>query len=235
MGYESQSTFTRAFKKHFKVTPNEYRLKKKDLVMLTKTQISIENIKKRNNIEYKIIEMGELKLIGLTYTSYENTYKYDFSAPTIRDDFYYKLCECSYIPKYHRCFDYNSKSTLSTIDNKAWDIFIGIDFNEYLPNNLELKIIPSSKYLCFIHYGELNKLERTVQKVWLDILPNIDYEINNDYTLYIYEDEVLGEYFYPGKPMQRVQYKRKNDKRLSHDYMVKILIPLSKKARIAQS
>lgn len=226
LGYESQSTFTRAFKNHFKVTPNQYRVNKNDLVMLTKTQISMENITKNNYGNFQVIDMEELKLIGLSYTTYENTENYDISVPHIRDTFYYKLCDCSYIPKFHRCFDYSKKSSLSTTDINAWDTFIGIDFNKYTPQDLETKIIPKSKYLCFTHYGELNKLGESIEKIWNNYLPIADYDINYDYSLTLYNHEVLGEYFYPGKPMKRIKYNRDNDIRFSHNYVVKILIPI---------
>lgn len=224
--YESQSTFTRAFKKHFKVTPKIYRNKKKDLVMLTKTRLSLCNLHKQSKFVYEIVEMDKLELIGLKYTTTEKTDDYDISVPTIRDNFYNMLCDCSYIPKYHRCFDYSTVNKNSTKENFTWDTFIGIDLNDFIPEKLEVKTIPAAKYICFKHYGELNNLKQTISNIWSIYLPNSDLNIDYRYSLNLYENESLGEYFYPGKPMEKIPYDRATDIRFSNNYVVKILIPL---------
>lgn len=229
LGYQSQSTFTRAFKKYFKLTPRQYRENKKDLPMLAKTTISLKNIDELNNLEYSVVELGKLKLIGLSYTSSNETDRYDLNIPSIRDEFYHILCKCRYIPKFHRCFDYNRVNKESTPDNTVWDTFIAIDYNNFLPPGLTLKEIPARKYLCFLHHGELNKLGDTVERLWKDVIPKLDMDIDYTNSLTIYESESLGDYFYPGIPMKQLKYDREKDMRFSHNYKVKILIPINSK------
>lgn len=229
LGYESQSSFSRAFKRHFKQTPYQYRENKKDLPMITKTTISLENINIVENLEHSIVELDKLKLIGLSYSSCEKNDPYDLNIPTIRDDFYHKLCKCNYIPKFHRCIDYNTVNNNTTEGNSSWDTFIAIDYNNNLPSGLSLMEIPASKYLCFIHQGELNKLGETVKKLWNEILPKLKMDIDYSYSLNIYENESLGKYFYPGVPMRPIKYERKMDMRFSQNYKVKILIPIISK------
>ncbi len=227
-GFESQSTFTRAFKKHFKTSPNKYRKEGTDKIMLVKTRLNLESIKKTNKLDYIIVELEELRLIGKSCITSRDDDKENATIPKIWDSLYSDLCNCSYIPKFHRCFDYHRTGKTENGITSIWNVFVGIDMADYIPDGFELEIIPASNYIVFTHRGELDKLGSTLKKIREEYIPQTDVKINNDYTLNVYGEKALGDFFRPGKVMTHFPYSRGSDRRILPDYSIDIYIPIQK-------
>ncbi len=183
--FESQEAFTRAFKKHFKVTPAKYRKNKATKKILYRDKFTPESLlyfKHNFTMEPKIITQAETKVIGFL-SHYKDG---DFDILEIWKPF---TAYCNNNP----------------INNIASPIGIGLyeestsksnDFSyvcsvpvhnfDDVPSGMITRVIPSQLYAKFTHKGPLTNLEETLRYIWGSWLPksSYSYEEASDFELY---------------------------------------------------
>ncbi|MGZ2368421.1 AraC family transcriptional regulator [Ancylomarina sp. YFZ004] len=166
VGYENQSSFNKAFVKHFDITPTEARNTKKVL---------FDNYIQQNEDDEKRIDY-ELVHIPLKLVYYKLIMTYNYSNESINrlwnsiendtanndsTNYYGLILDQPLISdkancRYEACID-------SQVDSK-----------DYLS-----KHIFGKKYLKFSHSGDFDSIENTYQQIFYNWIYHLNYEIDN--------------------------------------------------------
>ena len=171
-GFESQETFTRAFKKEFSITPGEFRksnLSKKPFFKpIQITNQYLEQIHGDMVILPKYVDLKAMKLVGKT-TRFVSILSKDANN----------------FSQIGSCWNYffREKEQLRPINKQEWgvvDILIDIEKHpdefwylagcentgDEVPENFELKYIPAGRYVVFTHKGKLNTIKETYNYIF---------------------------------------------------------------------
>lgn len=169
-GFDSQESFTRAFKKAFDMTPNEYRKLGEKSVFLKKVQFDtgyLKHINRNISLEPEIYIQKKMLLAGLKTCFY--------SVDSEKNNIAEKL------PPLWETF----LSRMSEIENTVAGICYGVvqqtkektDQLEYyaavevrnigtLPENMVSLEIPASTYAKFTHKGKVKDINNTVNYIY---------------------------------------------------------------------
>jgi AraC family transcriptional regulator len=204
--FESQESFSRAFKKEFKVTPAYYRRKKPNIPQLLPAKMEIpKHIGKGElTMEPTIKEIGELKLVGIKH------FGTDKDIPEVwmkMDPFYNKI---KHTAKPDVGIEYSWDESDEHKDNYWFMVSCLVDKLQDIPDGLETTIIPAQKYAVFTHKGTIFTIGRTFKYIYNEWLPNSDLECSGRYNLQWYDD----------------RFTKKGKMGQSEDSEVDILIPV---------
>lgn len=152
-GFDSQEAFTRAFKQFFNTTPAKVRKEKLKLCLYERCfiehcKISIKNIKGGVFMNVKELELGEIKLVGIT----EKICMPNNTIPQLWEKVMQRIHEIkNIIPG---C-SYGVAENMS--DDFSFDETVGFSVSSFedIPEGMITKTIPSQKYLVFTHKGLL--------------------------------------------------------------------------------
>ncbi|PCJ21603.1 MAG: AraC family transcriptional regulator [Candidatus Cloacimonadota bacterium] len=167
-GFECSSSYNKAFKMMFLVSPSDYKLikhkKRKEIIMLKPIkEINIKDIKiysVRNIGPYSESSKAWEKLMKFAYT---NKIKH----------------KKNFMSKSARMFGigYDDPNTVN-IDDLRYDACITNDENVETPEGINKNIISGGKYLVFLHKGPYDGLMKSYQSIYK----------------YIFEHEKLRDY-----------------------------------------
>lgn len=179
-GFESQESFTRAFKKAFNMTPNEARKIGDNSLFLKKVEFNIEylrHINKNISLTPVIHTQKKIQCIGMK----TQFFSVDSEKNNIADQL--PVLWNEFIPR------------MTEIKNRITDIAYGIiqqtedktDFLEYyavcevteinklrLPSGMVCLEIPESQYAKFIHKGDVKNINNTVNYIYSSWLMQSD-------------------------------------------------------------
>ena len=169
-GFESQESFTRAFKKTYAMTPNEYRKIGSKNLFLKKLQFDseyLQHINQKISLEPEIVKQHKMLLVGLRTCFYGiDSEKNNIAKklPPLWDNFLRRRGE---------------------IENRVAGVSYGVvretdentDLLEYyaaaevskpgtLPKNMVSLEIPASTYAKFTHQGKVNEINNTVNYIY---------------------------------------------------------------------
>ncbi len=188
--FQSLEAYIRAFKKEFNTTPGQIRKEQNvvcSLKALKMTDIKLLMSKRKEDIimEPKIIELPDMKLIGLkcTTTMKENSIPqlwekymqvYDaipdkLDSPCFGICVYMDMDEC----KEDTPFDYIAAHCVSTFDN--------------LPDNMISYTIPKGKYASFTHKGSLDTLDKTYSYIYGAWVNETEHEMDKRDQIELYD------------------------------------------------
>jgi len=192
-GYESQESFTRAFKASFNLTPNEYRKLGDKNLFLKKLEFDSNYLKHINNnisLEPQIYILKKMTLVGLK----TRFYSVDSEKNNIGDK----------LPALWAAF----LQRVNEIDNQVSGICYGVvrqiedntDQLEYyevtevskiseLPDEMVRITIPESRYAKFTHKGEVKHIDNTVNYIYSSWLLNSNQSHSSGVDLEIYDHE----------------------------------------------
>lgn len=186
--YNSQAAFSRSFKKAFGINPTELNNYSTEIDFFQK--VDIENYAYRDfnieqNIEIEIIELNEIKLVGLemTTTSVNLQFYTDHAYQWITveknkhkiDNIIAKTDESYSITE----FKYGEKESL---------IFTGLQVSKFenVSENMVKRTIPKGIYAKAIHKGQyLWHAHKTLDYLYFGWLPNSGYQLNYNKNNYI--------------------------------------------------
>ncbi len=177
-GYESSTSFSRAFELFHGIKPSDLKNNKK--IKEFPRIIFDERIATKKEIEYSIIELPTLKLYGLSVTTDENSIGND--AP----DFFKKI-ENRYYSKYGKV-----KYAMTTYDDtfryKCNKYYCMYDIE--IPGFEEIAI-EKSRYLRFtIQSQSAKEIQELTAEFYRDFFPSCKYDLKPDMELeYYYEDK----------------------------------------------
>ena len=168
-GFESQASFTRAFKKAFGMTPNEYRKIGENSLFLRKVQINadyLRHINQRISLQPEIQKQSEMLLVGMATTFY--------SVDSEKNNIATKL------PSLWRAF----LPRLSEVKHAVPGVCYGVirqtgersDLLEYYaateviaaspPEGMQLLVVPGQTYARFAHRGPVSDIDHTVNYIY---------------------------------------------------------------------
>ncbi len=166
VGYENQSSFCKAFVKHFNITPTEARASKK---LLFKSFFHQSNNYKRK-IDYELVLVPSkqvyYKLIVTNNYSYETINEFWDTIDLDTNDnananFYGLILDEPVISEKTKC---------------RYEACVDIDQNS---SSFLSKNIFGRKYLKFIHLNEFDSIEETYRQIFYNWIYYLNYEIDN--------------------------------------------------------
>ncbi|MDN5341952.1 MAG: AraC family transcriptional regulator [Oceanotoga sp.] len=203
-GFESQESFTRAFKKVFKVTPGKYRKKNYNTYFLEKAVINenyLKLIENGININVSIKIIPEFKIIGLRYYGDNKNNeisdlwtKFNRRKDEIKNKKYDDITIglCSFL------------DTLEEEENFEYYCSCIVDDDSFIPYGMYSKKIELQKYVIFQHTGSIKFLDETYKYIHGVWFPKSNYSILKSYDFEYYgkdykddEDDSVIYIYYP--------------------------------------
>ena len=177
-GYESQESFTRAFKKFHGVNPG---VAKKGIIISCLPAINIENIKKGEiNMDIKIEKENAFNIIVITKqfneeTSFEN-------VPKFWDEYYEKGYQNVVPPMLGIC--------INNTEGLEFEYGIGSlkDYCNEVPKGFKQIDIPEHLWGKFYTKGKMPKAIQNLWKEVIDWIENSEYEIAANYDFECYSE-----------------------------------------------
>lgn len=171
-GFESQESFTRAFKKAFAMTPNEYRKLGDNSLFLRKIQFDtdyLQHIKHNVSLEPEIYQQESMILVGMRTCFYSvDSEKNNIAEqlPPLWDAFLGRMDEIKYsVPG-------NGYGVIQQTNEKTdhLEYYAALEVtkcNEIdLPDNMVSVEIPAATYAKFMHKGAVKNLDNTVNYIY---------------------------------------------------------------------
>ncbi len=191
-GYNSPTAFNRAFKNIHGINPTD--AKKKGIVLKSYQPISFKiNIIGREEIEYKIVDKDEFKLIGVKKTIDNIVEKSFLEVP----NFWQETFISGVIPKIGSMIDQEPFGIIGmSIYNMGdtFDYYIGAITNKYNTLGLEEYYIDSGTWAVFSGEGKmpmaLQELQTRIVTEWM---PNSDYEYDKLPDIEVYLNDKTEE------------------------------------------
>ena len=195
-GFESQESFTKSFKQYFGHTPMRFRkvrpsiwpYKKAELYL---SNLEIKNLKGGTNMEYKIVERGEIKLVGMK----ERIIMPNNTIPQLWEKFMERENEIKNSRK---------KEWFGVADNMASETYefdeivaVEVDDFENIPVGMISMVIAPQKFLVFTHKGKIfdengeSKLSKTYDYLYGKLLPSTEFELDKSFNFEIYDERYL--------------------------------------------
>ncbi|MEA5009162.1 AraC family transcriptional regulator [Clostridium tyrobutyricum] len=195
--FESQESFSRAFKSLYGMTPNTYRKNRIDMIFVNKKPLAIRDLKhlyQNITVKPEIINISEKRLVGIRYTAAisENPVysmwklfhsRYHEIINVKKNANQYSICEINKIFD-EKQFDENASSNQ----------FIGVQVDTFskIPPNMYGKILHAGKYARFIHTGKTTDLYITYQYIWGTWIPCSGYALDMRDDFECYTENFLG-------------------------------------------
>ena len=173
--FESQEVFSRAFLKHFGITPGKYR-KLKEKINLTEKISLIAISHEKENIHPKIVISPEKRLVGMYLrTTWEENLK-DLTIAKFHEDIFDKKIE--------NLSDIKNKEVkygICETDYETGEIlhFAGVEMIETasVPNDMFEVKLPYSRYVVFYHKGAIEDIAMSYDYIYRKWLPLSGYEL----------------------------------------------------------
>jgi len=178
--YQSQEAFTRAFEKHFGMTPGKFRKSDPPLVYQTKMDFLTFRLKNKGEMKLNkptIMMLDEILLMGRSHKT------------SLHDEKYYEE-----IPGFYQAFGLN-QDFMRIPDKAAPDMSYGIScdfendgsfsfivgeavnsFAEAIPEGFVTMTLPAGKYAEFKVDGPVDQVQNTRRYIYGTWLPSSNYE-----------------------------------------------------------
>ncbi len=169
-GFESQESFTRAFKKAFGVTPAEYRRRGVRSPFVRKARFDAEYLSHINgnlSLEPDVYEQPALQLVGLRTCFFSIDSEKNNMAdklPALWGAFLPRMGE---IP--HRAAGpaYGVvRQTAAKTDELEYHAAVAVERLVAAPDGMVSLVLPPARYAKFTHQGKVANLDRTVSYVY---------------------------------------------------------------------
>ncbi len=193
--FGSHETFTRAFRKQFAVNPAKirsgYALTSLPLVKPI-TADYIYQSEKARNVPPKLIELPQIILTGITFFVSDDETLTDLSKQW--NQFINEVDVIKNTVSPHRFYQVQFWSESQELNGMYFFIGIEIMNVENISPQFVVKVIPSGRYLRFIHKGLSNKVGYTYKYIYNQFLPETDYKLTEPFNFELYGEKCLGPY-----------------------------------------
>lgn len=194
--FESAESFTRAFRKRYRITPTQYRKNGIDTLIGSHQPMEINKMTEWNyaNLSPEIVTLKPKSVAGFRfYMSIENN-----NTIKMWEKLNTQLVKQDYISmKNNRYSIYETGGTcLPNTFNKSSKatLFIGIEISHdnNIPKGMKLKEISGGKYAKFIHKGTAKNLISTYYYIWGVWFPKSSFQLDDRDDLECYTEKFLG-------------------------------------------
>lgn len=204
-GYESQESFTRAFKKMFNMTPNQFRKIGDKNLFLQKLQFDSEYLRHINqniSLTPEIHPQNKMLLVGLK----TKFYSVDSDKNNIGD----KLPPLwgAFLDRMHEVENTVSGVCYGVIQQanpvtEQLDYYAAIEVAriDSIPEKMVSIEIPAARYARFTHKGEVNKIDNTVNYIYSSWLLQ-----SGKYHTYGPDLEIYGPDYHPVSEQSIMHY-----------------------------
>ncbi len=195
--FDSQESFTRAFKQMFGITPGKYRQNNKRYLLLYKHPITVEKLKhykEKITMEPEIIEKGEFEIVGLKC----KTSLSDNRVPALWQEFIKRWGEIKNLAKpgeaYGVCLNEMQYDYREFTDETEFTEIVGAEVtdSENIPEGMLTYTVPKSKYAVFTHKGKLDSLKNTYDYIYGVWIPASKYEVGTNCDFEFYDSRFKG-------------------------------------------
>lgn len=169
-GFETQESFTRAFKTAFDVTPGEYRRRGTHSQFLRKARFDAEylqHIHRNISLEPEIYDQHRLTLVGMRTRFYSvDSQKNNIARklPPLWSAFLSRLSEVPY-RNTDLCYGV-IRQTLARSDALEYLAVTAVDSCDEVPPDMVSIQLPAARYAMFTHRGLIAGLDRTVNYIY---------------------------------------------------------------------
>lgn len=201
IGYADVYTFSKAFKKHFGISPAMYRNKKEELFQ----KEPINKLESMPFFEEKITVLPQKKVL---YTTFKGDY-YSNKLDTLWNLFLEEAEQLNVNVKNSECFGIIwDEPILSETIQYDYDACIVIDDELTIPNKkFKVKTIPQQEYAVFTHIGSYASISKTYDKIFSKWLFSTNKELSE-------------------KPFIEIYKKHEGNTEHENDFETEIYIPL---------
>jgi len=196
-GFESQESFTRAFKNAFNMTPNQARKVGKDNLFLKKIKFDTKYLKHINTISLKpeIYTQKKMKLVGMKTEFYGIDSEKNNMAkklPLLWNDFLSRIEEINdVISGYAYGIIQQTKERADLLEYFSVVEVIEDTHSNELPAGMVSLIIPETKYAKFTHKGKVQDINNTVNYIYSSWLMQSDERHTYGPDIEVYGDEYI--------------------------------------------
>ncbi len=190
--FESQESFTRAFKKMFGGTPNSYRKSGIPSPIVGKEVFLPElliHLRNGVNMEPKIVDRGEELVVGMADSFHEGEHK---EIGELWPKFMARVSEIHDTKSGYTlgvCAASHPDVKLQDGDTFVYIAAMPVKDLENPPKGMVAMKIPASKYAVFTHKGPISELPHTIRYIWGTWVPrNSDRHKKNAPDLEIYDE-----------------------------------------------
>ena len=192
-GYESQESFTRAFKQVFEMTPNEYRKLGDKSLFMKKIQFNrsyIRHINKNISLEPEIIIQKTMKLIGMKTNFYSIASEKNNIAetlPPLWNKFLSRLNEIDFIVP-NMCYGIVQQTSEKSESLEYFAVAEVTKISD-IPKGMESIELPETQYAKFTHKGLVKDLDNSVNYIYSSWLLKSDFTHTYAADLEFYGDK----------------------------------------------
>ena len=176
-GYESQESFTRAFKSSFNLTPNAYRRQGNKGLFLKKLEFDAEYLKHINHnisLEPEIYSQKKMTVVGLKTCFYNvDSEKNNIGEklPVLWREFLERINDIEHVVSKSPCYGV-VKQVKDNTDLLEYYAAIEVEKLAVIPVGMTSLTIPLSNYAKFTHKGYAKKIDGTVNYIYSSWLLN---------------------------------------------------------------
>ena len=192
-GYDSQESFTRAFKSRYYVTPGKYRRLGLHFTLTQKKRLTKKKIERPMggvNVEPKIVKRKAFKVVGLKY--YGNDPKNN--CPKLWQEFMKRIGEIRNALPVMESYGLMCTGEEDFVDGK-FDYIASVSVSDLdnIPEGMVGAEIPEATYAVFTHKGRLDTLQETYEYIYGNWFQNSEYEPLGLNEFELYDDRFTGE------------------------------------------
>jgi len=193
--FGSPESFSRAFRKNFRINPTEVRKGHSLLTLPLLKPITPEYIyqsDKLRNAPPELVECEERLLAGISFFVHNEDEVEDLSREWTLFLNEVHTIRAKITPERF----YQVQFWSDNQDLNGLYFFTGVEITQAENINplFVLKTIPAGKYLRFIHKGLANKVGYTYKYIYNQFLPNTEYKLNIPFNFEHYGEKCLGPY-----------------------------------------
>ncbi|MFA8342931.1 MAG: GyrI-like domain-containing protein [Rhodothermaceae bacterium] len=195
--FESQSTFTRAFKNMFNLTPGEYRKKGEHLVFSAREPVKLTELKRLHRgftMKPELKEIEEFTVVGMEKTV---TLKTNYLIVELWEKFSQRIDEIKNrigTEYFEVCkpFEEGEKEKFTEDSEFTKVASVKVSKVEDLPEGMTAVTVPGGKYAVFTHKGKSMEIKSTYEYIWGKWVPSTDLEVDLRYSFELYDERFLG-------------------------------------------
>lgn len=199
-GFESSESFSRAFKAIYKVSPNEYRKNKIEVMIGRKPKIDkiqFKHLTKHMTVIPEIVEIEDMNVVGIRgYTNLK-----DNTIPSLWNEFNLNIHKIKNVNEKSRrvgiCEACDDGNTLYTMNDEvifSEVVAVEVEKCEEVSNLFVKKTIKGGKYAVFTHIGSLENLRKTFEYIWGTWVLTTSEKLDFREDFELYDERFLGFY-----------------------------------------